>query len=201
MIKALIFDLGNVILQLHDEKDWEQRIFAPLFQAEAYNQLIQEGFFENFECGLISEITFIKTLLSICSQNINEQQLVDAWNAKIDYFPEGNIEALELLKWRYRIFLLSNTNSIHQKYFIGLLQKRYGENIFDDLFEKCFYSHEIKMRKPNREIYEFILDKIQLSATECIFFDDNASNLSYPKSMAMETILIKSSVQIQEFVE
>lgn len=201
MTKALIFDLGNVILQLNDEKKWESEIFLPLFDKEKYAILNNNNFFDRFECGLFDESYFIQQLLEISNQPIDYNTLIDAWNAKISHYPEGNIETINALKYRYRIFLLSNTNAIHEKYFIKLLHSKFGENVFDDLFETCFYSHNLGQRKPNADIFETVLKSIQLQANECLFLDDNEANISTARSLGFETIWIKNSTQIQELYE
>ncbi len=201
LIKALIFDLGNVILQLNDEEKWESEIFKPLFDKEKYTILNNNNFFERFECGLFDESFFIQQLQKISNQPIETETIIDAWNAKISHFPDGNIETINALKYRYRIFLLSNTNSIHEKYFIKLLISKFGENIFDDLFETCFYSHHLGQRKPNADIFETVLKSTKLQANECLFLDDNEANITAALSLGFETLWIKNSTQIQELYE
>lgn len=201
MIKALIFDLGNVILQLNDELLWETTIFSPLFKEEKYKELIEKEFFEQFECGFFNESVFLKQLMDISIYPIQEPEIIAAWNAKISHYPEGNIEVINALKYRYRIFLLSNTNIIHEKYFLNLLSSKYGGNLFDELFETCFYSHHLKLRKPNQKIFEWVLNSIKLNAEECLFLDDNKANILAAKAMGINTIWIKNSTQIQELYE
>ena len=78
---------------------------------------------------------------------------------------------------------------------------KFGENIFDDLFETCFYSHHLKQRKPNPDIFETVLKSTQLQANECLFLDDNEANITAALSLGFETLLIKNSTQIQELYE
>ena len=82
-----------------------------------------------------------------------------------------------MLSKKYRIFLLSNTNEIHIKAFTKILMDTYGQNIFESTFEKIYYSSKMKMRKPDAEIFEYVLKEINLSANETLFVDDSEQHI------------------------
>ena len=85
--------------------------------------------------------------------------------------PRSRINILLNLKKDYKIYLLSNTNSIHQKKF---LTEIYNENniSFNELFEKAYFSHEIGLRKPNKEVFEFVFNDCNLNPTETLFMQN-----------------------------
>ena len=76
---------------------------------------------------------------------------------------------------KYRIFLLSNTNSLH----ISWIQKTWGAELYSEFkkcFEKFYLSHEIHLRKPNQDIYKFVLNTNRLVPEETFFIDDTEEN-------------------------
>jgi putative hydrolase of the HAD superfamily len=103
--------------------------------------------------------------------------LDEAWNAMILDFPSDRIAILDKLYLDYRIFLLSNTNQIHIDY--CMLNPNF--QIIKSKFEKVYLSHEIHMRKPNVETYEFVLNDAQLQASQTLFIDDTIKNIDGAK--------------------
>ena len=66
---------------------------------------------------------------------------------------------------------MSNTNDLH----ISWIQRDWGDKLYNEFkvcFEKFYLSHEINLRKPNTDIYEFVLNENKLQAKECLFIDD-----------------------------
>jgi putative hydrolase of the HAD superfamily len=177
-IKNIIFDLGGVILPIDISRT-----------TEAYRQLgisnIDElfghghagSFVKEYEKGKIDDREFIDSFKSLISEPVEDEIIINAWNALLLDFPSERIDLLKALKSRYRIFLFSNTNSIHHRAFSADYKSfSDGEN-FDDLFEVAWYSHIIKMRKPDVEAFHFIINDAGLIAEETIFIDDAMVNV------------------------
>ena len=91
--------------------------------------------------------------------------------------PVYRMQWLHELAKQYRIFLLSNTNEIHIKAFTQILLNTYNENIFEKTFEKIYYSSRMQMRKPDAEIFEYVLKENNLSAHETLFIDDSEQHI------------------------
>ena len=104
-------------------------------------------------------------------------------------FPNERINLLKELSKKYRIFLLSNTNEIHYHQYNKDLIDQYGFDL-SSLFEKAYYSHEIGMRKPDPEIFEFVLNDSKLIPAETIFIDDLNKNIDVANRMGINTIWI-----------
>ena len=81
--------------------------------------------------------------------------------------------------------MLSNTNEIHIKAFTKILLDTYGENIFEKTFEKIYYSCRMKMRKPDAEIFEYVLKENNLIATETLFVDDSEQHIKAAEKMGI----------------
>lgn len=182
MIKTIIFDFGNVFLNLDIEgaiKHTFSTLKIDYFSEEmvAFNSL--------YEQGLISTDEF----LGFYAENfpeIESYQLIDIWNFMLKDFPEHRLEFLKKLKTssKYKLILLSNTNELH----INWVKKNV---VFYETFKNCFdafyLSHEINLRKPEKEIFEFVLSENNLNANECLFIDDNKDNCETSKSLGIET--------------
>jgi putative hydrolase of the HAD superfamily len=156
--KNIIFDFGGVIINV----DYHRVVnaFVQLGVKDfdrLFSQLNQHHLFDDFEKGLISADEFRNQLKSISNVPLTDQQIDDAWNAILINLPKENIELLKRLKKNYRLFLLSNTNEIHEKAFTQMMMHDFGENVLPDIFEGIYFSHRMHKRKPDAEIFEQVL--------------------------------------------
>lgn len=177
-VKNIIFDLGGVIINL-DMQATEQA-FLRLFGEDAkvlQTVEAQQDIFYPFEKGLITDKVFRDRMRNHVGQNVTDQEIDDAWNAMLGSIPKERLDFLKKLKKDYRIFLLSNTNIIHYRAFNKILKDAHQEETLSPFFEYCYYSHEIGMRKPNADIFEYVLTQNRLQPEETIFLDDTLMHL------------------------
>ena len=90
------------------------------------------------------------------------------------------------LREKYSIMILSNTNSIHRIYFDNLCREIYGKT-FSELFDQVFYSYELKCRKPEKEIYEHVINNSNVEPHQIMFFDDMELNLRECEKLGMNS--------------
>lgn len=187
-IKNIIFDLGGVILNL--SVDSTLRKISELSGhpvdsvIETYHSRPE---FLAYEKGLITNEEFRKALKDIFGLTSLDTELDVCWNAMLGDIPRERIELLRELRAKYRTYLLSNTNAIHLDHFTGMVQKAHGLESLDPLFHKAYYSHLMKMRKPDPGIYEYVLNENGLKANETLFLDDNLANLKGAASVGIQT--------------
>lgn len=190
-VKNLIFDLGNVIIDL-DIPRTELSLDHVL--GEDYKKNLKEivgdtDIFNDFETGKIDEQTFFKTLRQAALTPLTLRQIKDAWNAMLLQIPLPRLEMLERLEKKYRVFLLSNTNATHIDWIRGYLREVHNIHNFEKkYFEKVYYSHEINLRKPHTDIYHFVVNDAKLVASESLFIDDNLNNIEGAKSAGLQTL-------------
>ena len=190
-IQTLIFDLGGVIINLKTENNWFEEDLIPNFQPEKLHHLQQNNFFQDIETGKIRVEDFIQQLKEIAiDKAISDEQIIRYWNGILLDIPKHRVDLLKQLSKKYKLILLSNTNSIHLDFILNYIQEKFGENILAAIFHKCYYSQEISLRKPNKEIYEFVLQNETLQAANCIFFDDKKENLIEPEKLCIHTFLV-----------
>jgi glucose-1-phosphatase len=190
MLKNIIFDLGNVIIDIDFPRSEQElkRILTSDLEEKLHN-IKQNDLFLRYEVGNITETEFLATLKNISEQEVEHQDIIDAWNAMLIGFKPARFEMLLRLAKKYNLFVLSNTNKTHIDWVHNDLKKNH--NIVDyetNFFKKVYYSHEINLRKPNVEIYEFVLRDAQLVAEETLFIDDNFDNVEAAKTLNIQTI-------------
>jgi len=198
-LKNIIFDLGGVLLDV----DYKKTLNA--FKAlgyenfdEMYNQYSSDEVFEALEKGDISIDDFYAKLESRHRGKIERASLTRAWNEMLEQFRLPSLAYIKTLADHYKIYLLSNTNSIHLDAFSKAYKNETGEESLDDLFTKAYYSHKINLRKPNKDIFEFVLEDAGIKAEETLFIDDSYNNIDTAKAMGFQTHLLVPGEKIEE---
>jgi len=196
-VDAIIFDFGGVIIGLNYQAtiDAFRKMGITNFE-EMYSQAQQSNLFNDIETGKISSQRFINGLLDYLPPTTSPNKVVEAWNAMILDVPKQNIDLLEELSKKYRIFLLSNTNELH----INLAFRNWNkvaEKPINNYFEKIYLSHEIGMRKPDSEIFELVCNENGLGVENTLFIDDSEQHILGAKSLGLKTIHHKSNELLQ----
>ncbi|HCP93522.1 MAG TPA: HAD family phosphatase [Bacteroidetes bacterium] len=185
-ISTIIFDLGGVILDLDQGKTL--RAFARKgLDLEDVNEA--SPIFTDFETGKITAADFRQGIKSLFKGNITDTEIDEAWNAMLLDTCEERFRIIEGLRKQFRIYLLSNTNSIHIDFVRDYLNKHFSIERWDNLFDKQYLSYEIGLRKPNKNIYEYVLSDIQKQPQECLFIDDSFANIKGAESAGIQTLL------------
>jgi len=182
MIKNIVFDFGDIFINLDKEATFKE--LATLGVSQITEEMM--AFAHQYEKGEISTNDFI----DFFHQNfkINKSDLVCAWNAILLNFPKHRLQFLKELAAsnKYRLFLLSNTNDLHIKW----IQNDWGSQLYNEFkncFEQFYLSHEIGFRKPNADIYEFVLRENKLKAEETFFIDDTLENTVAAEKLGIQT--------------
>jgi glucose-1-phosphatase len=198
-IKNIIFDLGNVLLNISYEatiKAFEDLGFTNF--KEIYSSLKQSNLFDDLETGKINTEQFISAIQNMSNKELTSQQIIDAWNAIILDFPIRNLQILQQLQLHYNIFLLSNTNEIHEACYNKLLMETCGYPTMSVFFDKIYLSHHVGMRKPNIEIYEYVLQDRNLKPSETLFIDDLEANIKGAQKCGLQTIHFTKEMKLEE---
>ncbi len=180
-IKNIIFDLGGVLLDIDVSRtvDAFRSLNIAGFSADDIISCHKEFFF-NIETGAISPDEFISAVRESypASAHIPESEIWRAWNAVLLDFDMSRFEVLDKLKNDYRLFLLSNTNLPHRTEYLDRFVRQSGGRRFESYFERCHYSDEMGMRKPDPSIFREVISADGLSPAHTLFIDDNADNIT-----------------------
>ncbi|MDG1422899.1 MAG: HAD family phosphatase [Flavobacteriaceae bacterium] len=183
MIKNIVFDFGDVFINLDKEATFKR--LKELGVNEFTIELLELA--KQYEMGMITTQEFVNTFKSYFP-SISETDFKNAWNSMLLDFPLYRLSFLKSLanSKKYRIFLLSNTNDLH----ISWIQKTWGRKLFSEFkncFEKFYLSHEIHLRKPNKNIYEFVIESNKLTPEETFFVDDTEENTVVANKLGIKT--------------
>ena len=177
-IKNIILDLGGVLLPINYN--------APVIEFEKlgigdfkllFSQAKQSTLFDDFEMGKIDANDFRNWINEISKLKLSDSEINNAWNSILLDFPAERKIVLEKLSKKYKLFLLSNTNEIHISSFEKSIQNKFGYNFFNDVFAKVYYSSRVGMRKPDKAIFDFVLNENKLNPSETVFIDDSIQHV------------------------
>lgn len=186
-IQNIIFDFGGVVLNIDYQLtiDAFKEIGMDNFE-QAYSQAAQIHLFDDLETGKISPDEFRDGLRNVSEKELSDEKINFAWNKIILDLPRRRVDLLKIIKAKYNTFLLSNTNIIHYDIYIKDLQK-YGYKSFNDIFKKAYFSFEMGMRKPDLEIFEYVINEQKLIPEQTLFFDDSVQHIESAKKLGIMT--------------
>jgi len=153
------------------------------------NDTDNNNIFVQLEKGELTEHDFFIRLKEIIGKPLPDTVLKKVWNEMIVDFKASKIKLLQELRHRYHTFLLSNTNEIHIARCNEIIYRKYDIPSLDELFEKTYYSHVTGMRKPEPEIFEYVLHESKLNPSETLFIDDSAEHIKTAKESGMHVWL------------
>ena len=163
---AIVIDLGNVLLPfdykfaINELNKIEQGLGNKFI--EFFNSNYQ--FSRDFESGKISESIFIDKMLDSINNKISADTFCKIFSEIFTVY-EDVVSLLPILKNDYKLFLLSNTNLIHQKY-------GWQNYEFLKYFDKLILSHEVGAVKPEEKIYRAVESASGFPSQEHFYIDD-----------------------------
>lgn len=188
--KAVIFDMGGVILRTEDPTPRQE--LADEFgtkRRELEKFVFMSPTSLQSEIGMISDEEHWKIVLQHFMQtDLTPEEVYDRFfmGDKIDY---ELLDFAKSLKPQYQIGLLSNAWVNARKH----LSKRFD---FIEPFDVCIFSSEVGARKPDKEIFLIMLDRLGINPEEAIFIDDLEENVIGAEKVGMTAILFESTKQV-----
>ena len=185
-MKHIIFDLGNVLVRLDTPACIEA--FKKIGMEMVINRANDDAksVLEQLGLGLISVESFCQKARELSGSQASDEAICQAANAMLVEIPDEKKRRLLDLRARgHRVFLLSNTNSIHWDYCVEQLfpYKNYG---VADYFERIFLSQEMHLQKPDAEIFNEVLHQTGIRAEDSIFIDDLPENCEAARSVGIQ---------------
>ena len=181
MIKAIIFDFGDVFINLDKEatnRNLKEMNIDELPEAiSAKNREYEQGFVTSDEISEHYRTQF---------PQMQKDDFLNSWNSILLEFPEYRFKFIQKLSEQkdYKLILLSNTNENHIEY---IKQHVSFYEDFKNCFDAFYLSHEIGMRKPNPDIFEFVMEENGLKPENCLFIDDTAEHIETAARLGLHT--------------
>lgn len=198
-IRYIIFDLGGVLLNIDYSKT--EQAFESLGITDfkqRFSQLSQDHFFDDWETGRLPREAFFEGMRQAAGRALSDAQITEAWNAMLLNFPLRRLQILQQLRLRYDLFLLSNTNELHEEAFHEILRQACGWDSLGHFFEKIYFSHRVGLRKPSHEIFELVLQQNGLQPEHTLFIDDSPQHIQSAAGLGIQTIFLQPGMSIEK---
>ncbi len=201
-IKNIIFDFGGVIINLDMETPLQLlSLHTKLNVNNVWKELRKAQVFDLYETGILDDEEFRNSIRNFSNNDIDNELIDQIWNSMLLNIPPERIEILKKVRNHYKSFLLSNSNSIHYKYYLNQLNLRYGYSNFDELFDKAYFSFNIKKLKPAADIFQHVLIEQSIKAEETLFIDDSLVNIEAAKKIGLQVIHISENLNINDLFD
>ena len=189
-IKAVLFDLGNVLVK------FDARLSCRAFAETCHcsEEEVWKAFFVSdlervYTRGEISSAQFVENVNRLFGGQLSVEQFSKLWNEIFTENP-GMEVFVRKLKKKYPLYVISNTNEMHWTYLLkqfSVLQH----------FTQCFPSHEVGMRKPDPNMFRYVLGRIGFPPEETVFIDDVPEFAASARSVGIHGIVYVSQDQLE----
>lgn len=191
ILKALLFDLGNVIIGLDFERAYRALAGLTRCGADEIPEVIHRANLAGpYERGELSNNEFHKRFCAVLDLDLAYDPFEDLWGDMFvsePFLPENFLEGLSR---RYRLLLLSNTNDIHYRF----LRERY---LMLRHFDDFVLSYEVGAMKPDAKIYDEAIRRAGAPAGECFFVDDKQINVDAARRAGMDAVRFESRDELE----
>ena len=194
MIKLIVFDLGGVVVKY----DWTiaNNSFAKytnLSPDQVMERLIKSSINKDFELGRISAPDFCKQITNLLEAKMDMKTFAEIW---CNIFSQNYslVRLLRHMKGKYTLYLLSNSNELQ----FNFIKEKFP---IIEGFDKLILSHKIGMRKPDKEIFDYVLKVSGLEAHEIIYIDDKKEFIDKAAEYGFNTIHYTSVAELEEYLK
>jgi glucose-1-phosphatase len=201
-VRAVMFDLGGVLLNLDPERTRKAMAdigighFDQLFSVHKATDL-----FNRLETGGVEPRIFVDTLIREADRPVTALEIVDAWNAMLLDYRKESLHFLEKLKQQHHTLLFSNTNAIHYDAFQRSFRETTPWRRLEDLFHTAYFSHILGRRKPEVTAYEAIIEEQELDPATTLFLDDNLQNVLGARAAGLMAHHVQGDERVEEILE
>lgn len=187
---AIVFDLGNVLIPFDYNIAIEKLNKIEEGLGNRFIEFYKSNYHihRDFEKGIVPESTFLKIMLEAAEHKIDEETF-KKYYTDIFSVNEEVVSLLLALKNDYKLFLLSNTNSIHQNY-------GWQKYEFLKYFDKLILSHEVGSVKPEEEIYREVEKASGLPSAEHFYIDDIHEYVDAAKNLGWDAVQFVGYIQL-----
>lgn len=189
MIRNIVFDLGGVIMTICQEEAIKRFKSIGFKNVENYlNPYTQTDIFGDIEEGKISAEQFRAKLSELIGKEVTYEECKFAWLGYRQDVPLRNLDILRKLKAQgYKLILLSNTNPFMMSW--GLSGEFDGNgNSLESYFDSLYLSYKLGVMKPNKKIFQYIIDNEKIQPGESLFIDDGERNINAARLLGFKTL-------------
>lgn len=182
-IKAIVFDLGGVLIELDGPPLLREWIKEDITLEENKRRWGRCPSVEAFEKGQLSVPEFVRGVIRDLQLDVEEAAFLERfvrWPAGL--YP-GVLGLLEALRREYVLGFFSNTSELHWPRIMHEMQ-------LADKFDYCFASFQIARYKPDVASFRYVAQKMKMQAHDILFLDDSAANVDAAQEAGMQGLQV-----------
>ena len=196
-IKSIIFDLGNVLIDIDPSLTIDEiENLGGISWNETENRAELENQIHLFEKGLLTPLDFYKRTSELLELYISFEEFVEAWNKTLLDIPIERWDMIRRLSAWYSLYLLSNTNEIHIQTIFYKYKKRFRQDLLFEFMNKEYYSNCLGMRKPDKLIFEHVINDSKIKPEETLFVDDLKINIISAAELGFQTYYLPPGEEV-----
>ena len=200
MIKAIIFDMGGVLVDL-DIEDCK-KVFKETLGYDDIDQIIdachQKGIYGDLEEGTLSAEEFRSIVLAGSRPGSTPEMVDEAMSHILVGIQPYKVQMLKKLAQEYDLYMLSNNNAICLPYSRAMFAE--AGIPLEDIFKKCFFSFEMKALKPSAAFYKEVVEQIGLPAEEMFFIDDSQRNVDGSIAAGLPAVYYEPGTDLEALI-
>lgn len=201
MIKAIIFDMGGVLIDLDINRCWNN--FKEIAGFDRVEEFIStchhQGFVGAFEGGEIDEAQFYAECRKYCRPGTSDETIAGCFSSLLVGMDPAKAAYLKELSTRYDLYMLSNNNPINMRATAAVFKENGLE--LDGIFKEMFISSDMKMNKPCPEIFRTAIRRIGRERCELLFVDDSPRNVAEGRLHGINTVLYVQGEDLRATLE
>ncbi len=201
-IKHIIFDLGEVIINIDRQAVRNSMLDKGVRDIDRVHKILSEkNVYIDFETGALTEEQFREAIRAASGLPLSDREIDDTWNSMLLDIPRERIKFMTKLKSKYKLYLLSNTNSIHWRAYDQDFQEAYDYPGINTFFTHAWYSYLMGVRKPDPEIFRKVLEEACFEAAEVAFIDDLQENVEAARSVGIHGVHLAPGMEIMDLFD
>ncbi|NLQ18360.1 HAD family phosphatase [Marinomonas sp. M1K-6] len=183
-IRVVLFDLGNVLVDLGDVAELCAMLNTQGAESDVWLAWLRSPAVAAFDSGKISFDKFADSLLKEVGSTLNKEVFKASFKAWPRGLFAGALDLVKAVKPEYHRAILSNTNAAHWP-------RLMDEMALAGVFHSYYASHQVGFVKPDAEIYQHVIRRLQVAPEQILFVDDNQVNIDAANAMGMQAYRVK----------
>lgn len=186
-ISTILFDLGGVLIQLHDDPFKASWLSDETTGDNVWSLWKRSEAARLFESGRIDSDEFVQRFIAEADLHVEHDEFIAhfmKWPARL--FP-GVEKMLQELAQSYCLAALSNSNALHWPMIMQDMR-------LQEYIPNCFSSHQIQAIKPDRKVFDAVLDRMNVQPEEVLFLDDMQASIDMARALGMQAAKVTGTV-------
>ena len=185
MIKNIVFDIGNVLVDFGWKPFFEQFGITDEELDKIAKATVYDPIWNEIDRGVMSEEEILERFVANCPEMEEKiREIYENFQGLLKIFDYTRGWIIDLKRRGYKVYCLSNMS-------FKAVRECWDALSFIEELDGYILSCDVKLTKPEPEIYKALFDKYNLKPEECIFIDDLQKNVDGGKAAGMHTILFK----------